>query len=192
MWGLPESSEYPTLHDMDSDRGQKRNVADVHPDVVKRLRAAYEKWWTDTSHRFGEYCRTVLGSDKENPVCLTCHDWHAQRVPWNQGSIRGGASANGFWAVEVERGGTYEFALRRWPREVNAPITAALPGGGRAIRATKARLKIANVDETKPVGKNAAAVTFTVTLPAGKTKLQTWFTDGGESRGAFYVYVKRL
>jgi len=188
-WRLVNGRE---LHDMDADRGQKRNVADAHPDVVKRLRAAYEKWWTDTSGRFGEYCRTVLGSDKENPVCLTCHDWHTPRVPWHHGAIRSGAKANGFWAVEVERGGTYEFALRRWPKEVNAPITAALPGGGRAIRATEARLKIANVDETKPIGKGAAKVTFTVTLPAGKTKLQTWFTDGGESRGAFYVYVKRL
>ena len=66
------------------------------------------------------------------------------------------------------------------------------PGGGRAIRATEARLKIAGVDETKPIEKGAAKVTFTVRLPAGKTKLQTWFTDGGESRGAYYVYVKRL
>jgi len=50
------------------------------------------------------------------------------------------------------------------------------------------------VDETKPIEAGAKAAVFTVNLKAGKTCLETWFTDdaGGESRGAFYAYVKRL
>ncbi len=37
------------------------------------------------------------------------------------------------------------------------------------------------------------AVTFRIKLEAGKTRLQTWFTDDeGTSRGAYYVYAKRL
>ena len=93
--------------------------------------------------------------------------------------------------MEVARDGDYEIALRRWPKEVDAPITGTIPGG-KAISATTARLKIADVDETKPVPKDAKAVTFEMKLKAGKTRLQTWFTDEGESRGAYYVYVKRL
>jgi hypothetical protein len=113
-------------------------------------------------------------------------------VPWHQGSVRNGMQANGFWAVEIARNGTYEFALRRWPVEVDKPINAAIPGG-KAIAVTNARLKIADVDATKPIPQDAHAVTFRVQLKAGKTRLQTWFTDDkGASRGAYYVYVKRL
>jgi hypothetical protein len=44
-----------------------------------------------------------------------------------------------------------------------------------------------------PVPKDARAVTFLVRLKAGKTRLQTWFIDDKDaSRGAYYVYVKRL
>jgi hypothetical protein len=39
----------------------------------------------------------------------------------------------------------------------------------------------------------ATSVTFRVQLPAGKTRLRTWFTEkGGVSRGAYFVDVKYL
>ena len=188
-WRLVNGRE---LFDVQADPAQRSDVAAKHPDVVARLRAAYEAWWKDTSGRFGEYCETIVGSNRENPVRITCHDWHGRAVPWHQGAIRDGAKANGFWAIDVERAGRYEFALRRWPEELDEPITAAIPRG-KAIRATKARLKVAGVDETRPIAAGAKAVTFQVELPAGKTRLQTWLLDdAGQSRGAYYVYVLRL
>jgi len=100
--------------------------------------------------------------------------------------------ANGFWAVDIERDGRYQFELRRWPKELDAPINESIPGG-KAITATEARLKIADADMTMPVPQDAHAVTFQLPLKAGKTRLQTWFTDNrGNSRGAYYVYAKRL
>jgi hypothetical protein len=57
----------------------------------------------------------------------------------------------------------------------------------------EARLAIAGADATKRVFKDARAVTFQVELKAGKGRLQSWFIDDkGESRGAYYVYVRRL
>ncbi len=180
------------LYDIKADPGQKKDLAGGHPDVVKRLRNAYERWWAGVSECFDEYCEIVVGSQQAGAVRLACHDWHGPKVPWNQQAIRSGMQANGFWAIRVARGGEYEFALRRWPVEVDKPITAAIPGG-KAIAATQARLKIGDIDMTQPVAENAAAVTFKVRLEAGKTRLQTWFTDDkGASRGAYYVYVKRL
>jgi hypothetical protein len=188
-WRLVNGKE---LYDIKADPGQRNNIADENPKVVEQLRNAYEEWWADLSRGFDDYCETIIGSDKENPVRLMSHDWHAPRVPWNQGAVRSGMQANGFWAVEVEREGRYEFALRRWPLEVDKPITASIEGG-KAISATTARLKIADVDVSKPIPKDAVAVTFRVQLKAGKTRLHTWFIDDkGESRGAYYVYVKRL
>jgi len=186
-WRLVNGKE---LYDMTVDPGQKNNVVDEHQEIVAKLRDEYNKWWAGTSKRFLEHCEVIVGSDEENPAKLTSHDWHAHG-PWNQDQVRQGQKRNSYWAVEVARDGDYEIALRRWPKEVDAPITGTIPGG-KAISATTARLKIADVDETKPVPKDAKAVTFEMKLKAGKTRLQTWFTDEGESRGAYYVYVKRL
>ncbi|MHC4388944.1 MAG: arylsulfatase [Planctomycetota bacterium] len=189
-WRLVNGAE---LYDMTADPGQKNNVADRHPELVASLRDEYEDWWTDTSKRFHEYCDIIIGADEENPSMLTSHDWHSHG-PWNQTQVLKGQKENSFWAVEVALDGEYEIALRRWPQQVNAPITAAIPKG-EAIRITKARLKIADVDQTQPVLENATAVKFKVRLKAGKTRLQTWFIDQDDeskSLGAYYVYVKRL
>lgn len=189
QWRLVNGKE---LYDIKADPGQKVDVAAQHADTVAELRAAYERWWADTSKRFDEYCWIVLGSDKENPVRLTCHDWHAPDVPWNQTHIREGKPLNGFWAVDVERAGAYEFELRRWPREADAPITGTVPGGT-AIQATQARMTIGDAEATQPIPPDAKAVTFSLELKAGQTHLQTWFTDDAdESRGAYYVYVRRI
>ncbi len=188
-WRLINGKE---LYDVIADPAQEENVASRHPETCKTLRVAYERWWADLSDRFDQYCETVIGSKEEPLSRITAHDWHGQNVPWDQSHIRRGILANGFWAVEVAQAGKYEFELRRWPIEVDQPIASAIPGG-KAIQATKARLKIANVNVTQPVPEGASAVTFRVNLEAGKTRLQTWFIDDdGASRGAYYVYVRRL
>jgi hypothetical protein len=108
-----------------------------------------------------------------------------------------GRAENGPWAVQVSRDGDYEISLRRWPEEVNQPITAALPGkpAGVALRISHARLKIADIDQTLPVPPEASAVVFRVKLKAGPAMLQTWLIDRQEaaeqSRGAYYVDVAR-
>ena len=188
-WRLISGKE---LYDVEGDPSQKDNIADKHPEVVDSLRRRYDDWWADISRRFGEYCEIIIGSDQENPSRLMSHDWHSPSPAWSQDAVRSASLANGFWAVEVARDGTYEFALRRWPIEVDEPINAAIPGG-KAISATKARLKITDVDVSMPVANDGRAAVFQVSLKAGKTPLQTWFIDNdGTSRGAYYVYVKRL
>ena len=188
-WRLVNGKE---LYDIQADPAQKADLADEQPGVVAELREVYEDWWDDTSGQFDEYCEIVLGSDNENPSRLTAHDWHEVFPPWNQNHIREGQEANGFWAVEVERDGEYEIALRRWPEEADAPITGTVDGG-QAIAAQTARLSIADVDTKQEIPEGASAVTFKTTLKAAKTRLQTWFlNDAEEDRGAYYVYVRRL
>jgi len=177
------------LYDMTADPGQKQDVAAEHPEVVRQLAAFYEKWWQDVSARHGEYCRIVLGADQENPAALTAHDWHEGSPPWSQGHIRSGSKANGFWAVEVARDGEYEIELRRWPKEAGEKPINEGPG----VKATTARLTIGEVDQTVPVPADAVGVTFRVELKAGPARLQSWLADEkGDSRGAYYAYVRRL
>lgn len=188
-WRLVADRE---LYDIDADPGQKRDLAAEHPEVVQRLRRDYQRWWDEVSERFDEYNYIVVGRDEENPVRLSSFDWHT-RTAWSQSQVRTGAAVNSFWAVEVAREGSYEIILRRWPAEVDMPITAAVPGG-KAIAATEARLQIADFEGTQPVLDNAKSVCFSVRLKAGKTKLQTWLTDADrdQSRGAYYVSVRRI
>ena len=179
------------LYDMNADPGQLTDVAAGHVELVGQLRAEYDAWWADVSSRFDEYSPIVLGAAAENPARLTSFDWHTN-TPWNQGHIRAGAAINGFWAVRVAQQGEYRISLRRWPPEVDAPITGSIDGG-KAIRATEARLVVGDVERTKPIPSGAAAVTFDVQLDAGQMTLQTWLVDtaSGESRGAYYVEVLR-
>ena len=191
-WRLVGGKE---LYDIQADPGQEHNVAEDHPQVVEQLRGRYEDWWRSLSPVFDDFVHIAIGSDAEPLVQLHPHDRHVTNQglsSWNQGHVRSGHAGSGFWAIDVLRDGTYEVSLRRWPKHLDRPITAAIPGG-KAISATTARLKIGQIDLSKPIPAGAAAVTFRVRLTAGKTRMQTWLTDqAGKSRGAYFVYVRRL
>jgi len=181
-WRLVNGKE---LFDVQADPEQKRDLAAANPEIVARLTGAYEAWWDDVFARVDEYSHIVIGSEAENPARLTGFDWCGTgfRIPWNQSHVRSaGFYATGHWKVDVARAGSYEFRLRRWPEEEDRPIEAAT-----------ARLQIGPIDQTQSIPEGAAEVTFQVELPAGKTRLETWFIEqGGKTRGATFVYVKRL
>ncbi|MHC4181091.1 MAG: N-acetylgalactosamine-4-sulfatase, partial [Planctomycetota bacterium] len=183
------------LYDIQADPGQVHDVAADHPGVVRQLRGEYEEWWKSLSVVFDDLVHISIGSDAEPLAQLHPHDCHVANQglsSWHQGHVRNGHAGNGFWAIDVTREGTYEISLRRWPKQLDLPITAATVGG-KAISATTARLKIGQVDATKPIPAGATAVTFRVKLGAGKTRMKTWLIDeAGKSRGAYFVYVQRL
>ncbi len=178
-WRLIDGKE---LFDMENDPGQKKDVAAARPDDVATLRAAYELWYADVSTRFSEYCEIAIGTEAENPTRLCCHDWHGEIAPSSQDMVERKMKANGFWSVQVDRDGMYEFTLRERPMEANHPI-----------KATTARLSAAGRELELPVPSGATSVSFSLPLKAGSTRVQTWLSDEeGVSHGAFYVEVKRL
>ena len=189
-WRLVEGEK---LFDIRADPSQSCDLAAKHPDVVKKLRAAHEKWYADVSKGMRP-CHIVLGDPAQDPMTLTSQEWYLEggNPPWSQGSVRNAQPGTGPWYVEVEKPGAFEIALRRWPEELDLPITAA-PRGCKAIDAVKAQIRIGDVDETIPVGKADAAAVFRVQLKAGKTQLWTYFIDAkGGRRGAYYAIVERL
>jgi arylsulfatase A-like enzyme len=216
-WRLVRGKE---LYDVGADPGQQKDIAAGHGDVVQKMRDHYERWWAGVQAALAQHGRITIGSDKENPACLTSMDWFAPGlVPCSQpvdirsgrpedvkeGSLPMGRPApmmNGPWNVLVDRDGDYEIALRRWPEEADAAIAAGLPPyqgadgtfpAGRALPIGKARLAIGDADQSMPVGPDDKAAAFTVKLKAGPAQLQTWFYDaaGKELCGAFYTYVRR-
>ena len=179
-WRLVNNKE---LYDITADPGQSKNIAALNPQVVKNLNKAYDGWWTSLSPIFTETVHLGLGNDAENPANLTCHDWHTNNglVPWNHGHIRKGPVANGFWAVEFHKAGTYEITLRRWPAEEDKKISA-----------TRARISIGKLEKSQAVKPEDTSTTFRLEVPAGKARLQTWLErSDGKTCGAYFVEVHK-
>jgi arylsulfatase A-like enzyme len=189
-WRLVKGKE---LYDIASDPGQKADIAEKHPDVVKAMREHYERWWAEVEPIAKEPCYVHIGSQQENPVNLTCADWHMVYAD-NFGHLQ--QKVNSYWNLLVEREGEYQFALSRWPPESGAAMDAQLNGPrgeGKALPVAKARMQIGDFDESRPVAPGDKSATFTTRLKPGNTRLQTWLYDasGTELCGAFYVIVTR-
>ncbi len=198
-WRLLRGKE---LYDLASDPHQDKNVLDQHPDIAARLQKHYDRWWAEIEPTLDTFQPSVIGSDKQNPTRLCACEW-ADVFLDQSGQVRRGLERNGMWHVEAERPGRYAFALRRWPQEVTIPMTKAAPphqgedcrfGPGKGLPIATARLRVGEHDLSKAVGPEDRAAVFTVTLPKGRTAVETWFydKDGKELCGAYYVYVERL
>jgi len=177
------------LYDIAADPAQRTDVASKHPQVAARLRQARqdaERTWNTRKQR------PIIGSDHENPARFTVDQYLGLSKTWRRDTVTLGKPVNGPLPVEVQRAGTYEFRLRRWPEEVDTAIRGAIEGG-KALPIVKARLKVGRFDKTVPVADQAKEATFRVTLRPGDASIETWFvrTDGSAS-GAYYLYVKRL
>ncbi|MFT7490142.1 MAG: hypothetical protein ACI9OU_002551 [Candidatus Promineifilaceae bacterium] len=204
-WRLINGTE---LYDKKSDPGQKKDLANKHPEIVKKLRADYEAWWADISPVFKFDTRMILGNPAENPSRLTCHDWltKGKATPWHQRSIRDGHLDVEEWALKVEKAGVYEITLRRWPETVNAAISGHVPAGlsvpglrayretpGKSLDVITAGIKIGAIAEEKPVKAEDTGVTFTVELSEGDVNLFGYFVlENGWKFGSYYADVKKL
>lgn len=201
------------LYDMKTDFGQTKNMAAQYPNVVKKLMSEYEKWWTRVSEKSEKISRIIIGSKKENPTELYSHDWHQigeefYKIPFAQKLIRTMTETNGYWALKVAGNGKYEISLRRWPKSEDLEICAGLPGRkenhlpgkictkipkGKAIPITSAKIKIGDIELSKPVNKTEKEITFRVNLKKGDIDLYTWFiSDDKSSRGAYFAYIKKI
>ncbi|MEM6471555.1 MAG: arylsulfatase [Planctomycetota bacterium] len=206
-WRLCNGKE---LYDIKQDPGQTTDVSSGQPQVVDRLRQFYEDWWTELEPSFSQATAISLGHPAENPTRLTSHDWITTgSTPWNQSHVRkaiNGPKSTGFWNVDVKEEGTYAFHLRRWPKEIDHRIVAALPPGpkstgekafretpGKAIDARTARVEIAGEVAEAVVPEDAAEVVLKLRLKKGKSELTASFvTQENQVYGAYYVYVERL
>ncbi len=202
LWRRWRLLEGTALYDLDRDPHQDRNVLDEHPDVAGRMLEALDAWWADVEPLANQVQRVIIGSDRENPSMLSACEWRDVFVDQQQ-QVRVGVRRNSYWHLAVDRAGTYEFELRRWPRESGLKLTAAAPAAtladgelpeGFALPIARARLMIAGREHKRDVSPDDEAVTFTVQLDAGPATLYTWFDDARKETlcGAYYVYVRRV
>ncbi len=207
IWGKWRLVKGIELYDIEADRAQKIDVADMHPAVVKTMRDFYERWWSGLEPNLNDFVPISIGAQQQPVVELTSGDWEGIYAD-NSGYVReaAGGPTGGHWHVLVERPGDYEFTLRRWPEQTKAALgeryepSAKSPAnkpntktvGFPTIARTK--LEIAGKKAEVPANPRETAATIVVAnLPQGKTTLKAWFTDadGNDLCGAFFVTVVR-
>ena len=172
--------EKEELYDINKDPGQRNDVADQYPEVVKTLHQKYEEWWEDISQDFDKYDEIIIGSDRENPSTIYSHDAHSK-------------NSNRIWIINAEQDGKYEFKISRWPDAANKRISEN-KDGNLAFAVKQAHLTIGNIQSVVDGTLDMKFAKFVVHLKAGTTCLQAWFSEDKTNRniGADFVYVKRL
>jgi len=167
-WRLVNGTE---LYDLETDPGQRNNIAKDHSDIVLKLHNSYESWYTDVFSNWETRSYVWLGDPATGEAFLTSHDWmgtiradgtpavneDAEETPvFAHSQVRNGALLNGYWDIDVRTPGEYSIELRRWPREADLEICGGLPasvipipggkpfGPGKALKITEASVKIGN------------------------------------------------
>jgi arylsulfatase A-like enzyme len=194
QWRLVHGTE---LYDVKADRVQKNDLAAKHPDIAKKMKAHYDKWWTDLEPLSGKFVPTTIGSKVQPLTSLTSSDWQDLYTD-NAGHVSeaAGGPKGGVWHIDVETEGTYEVELRRWPRELNLPMNAnsnnkkSVP-----LQVASAKIMVQGQEHfAKASGKDAKEIVMQVPLKRGVTTMQAWFQNAASENlaGAFYAYVRLL
>jgi arylsulfatase B len=207
-WRLIDGEQ---LYDITLDPDQKQNLAGKHPGVVAELRQRYERHWLELDMAHHPYARPVIGSPDEEETWLAPDAWirdEANPQTWDQSHVRSGANNSGFWPVEIAGEGLYQFDVRRWPKELDHPVCAALPsavsgdidsqgrtvqpGKGTAIPAERVELVVGATKMERKIDTGDTGAVFNMRLGAGPTQVRAWLVDAkGRKRGAYYIYIKR-
>ena len=157
------------LFDMERDPSESHNIAEDHPEVVKRLLAAYEEWFaTMKSARGFALPSIIVGTTNENPVMLTRQDWRGARASW-------GTNGLGHWDLEIARSGTYD-------------LTAEFP---ELAQETTIELRCQDQNRRQTLGAGDKRAHFPdVPLQRGPARLEASLQVGGTNHGVHYVFLE--
>ena len=159
------------LFDLTADPYEVNNVAASKPDVVKQMKAEYDRWFDDVSStRPDNYAppRILVGTKHENPVVLTRQDWrHTNGRPWARDSM-------GHWLLTAKKG----------TADVHCRFTPS-PSAGTAT------LRINDQQLTVKLSANATTCDFSdVAMPAGPVSLAVELSHDGKKRGVHQADVE--
>jgi arylsulfatase A-like enzyme len=187
------------LFDLELDPGQTMNIIEEHPEIANELANSYQQWWQHTTGKGTPTMRAIIGSDKENPMRVTSHDWlapdtkqvaHTPGFGDDQWAKRGWLGReDGFiispWKVTAEQAGHYRFTVYLHDKLANKTIAKLF-----------AHLTLNGKTLINKVEKDATSVTFESNLEKGDLDIKAWFTNTKDASekplAAFYLYIERL
>ena len=118
------------LYNIENDLAQKNNVIKEYPEIAAQLNAYYSSWKKQVKPSEEQLTSIVVGNPKEKETKLSCFDWLKVEGKGNisqTNDIRQGMPMHGYWRIETEKTGEYEFTFRRWPKYLNLPLGSGLP-----------------------------------------------------------------
>ncbi len=154
------------------DPFEMQDVAAQKPEIVAKLKAAYDAWFDDvTSGRdYSVPSRIFLGAPQENPSLLTRQDWRGPRASWSPDGI-------GYWEVKVVTRARYDITLQ---------FNQAKASG-------EARLTCGNLSVRQPIKAGDQECVFrNVPLLLSPGRLQPTLKEAQNVLGVNYVEVRRL
>ena len=139
----PVPAKHWQLYDLTQDLGEQKNIAKQHPDIVKRLRAEFERWFADVTkgHSYTPVPIPV-GHRSENPVELQ-PSWATWEGPNVQYTFRGydwdtidswsTPGEQACWKLDVHAPGRYEVTVRYGCNQATAGGQLRLSAGDAAL-----------------------------------------------------------
>jgi arylsulfatase A-like enzyme len=193
------------LYNIVDDPGQQTDVAGQYPEVVSKMQAFYDEWWSSIEADI-RYAEIPLGTSEANPVLITIHDMHTtDGLPWNQVQIRKGElSPDGFYNIKIVEDGDYQFELHRYPSESDLSLNAAaeeIPGTpfrdglpeGKKIHPSKAVVELGDIILQADVDDNKPFAIVKGKLKKGSYKLKSNFTNArGGVIPSYYIQIEKL
>ena len=159
------------LYDMPLDPGEKNNVAERHPEVVRSLRAEYDAWFdrvAGTRPDNFQPPRIVAGTDNERVTVLTWQDWKVTEG--------GGWGKQGRWRLRFHGYHAYDVELK-WPA---------------AIEIDEVVLHIGSTERAMAVGEITNHLHLdNVAAPEGEADLWVEVRSGDRTEGPYHVVLTR-
>ena len=134
------------LYDMIADPGQQNDVAEKHPEVLKKLKAAYEAWFKDVTKAGFDPIPIPIGYPERPEVVMPGHEAflhpsqgegisYMGRSGWANDWITNWTvtDAHPWWEVEVVRPGKYEIALMYTCAKENVGAKVRVEVGGQNV-----------------------------------------------------------
>lgn len=198
----------PELYNLADDPKQRHNLIDAQPDRAARMRKSYDQWWSEVEPQTRRRASIVVGNPAQDLVVLNSAEWR-ERAIGSANRLREGIKRHGVWDLEVDRTGTYEVSLRRWPaesglqlrqgsppwepRDRQTPDHLGYPAGTR-LPLTTAHLKLGQQALSTRIGESDEAAVFHVALEKGPSTCEAHFNgaDGKPLCAAFFVSLKRI
>lgn len=187
------------LFNLELDPGQHKNIIEQYPEIAKELANSYKQWWQHTTGQGTPTMRAIIGSDKENPLRITSHDWMAKNTHQVGHTVGFGTDhwakrgwlgkESGFeispWKVTAEQAGQYQFTVYLHDKQANKTIPKSF-----------AHLTLNGKLLTKKIAEDTSSVTFESHLEQGDLDIKAWFDNNEDSSdkplATFYLYIERL
>ena len=186
------SLEKTELYNMIVDPGEIRDIASQNPDIVKRMREEYERWFRDVTAGLAPV-RIHLGSPQQNPLVLNNQDLYGPQSVAAYSSHsklsrnpKEEPDGTGVWNVHVVRAGRYRITLRFGQVNKNAWVP---------LRKGRAVFRLGPVDHSLAIEEGQREASFVVNLAAGDGTLETHLTGqraDGRPVTPFFVEVEYL